>query len=302
MEGKIISLLNSAAMKPGTGEIKKFAGQNEPALDFAQLLEEQKKTLEDPAKGQNKEMVTEEPSKNARGKEDQKGAEALAQKSINDWQKELLPLLRYIQLLAKRHPDTLSPTEKQILNLNEKDLAGGVLKDLPKLLAEKGLKLSSFTQGEMARLLENKNPKELNAFLEQLLREGKNDKGREFTAAQMLIEEKAGLKTSKGQTREDQEIANQLNREEVIRQIVDKLEVRNLERGTKAVLRLNPEFLGDLKVELLIQPDKVTARFQTTSPEVKNLLLEGREELTAALEQKGLKLDGLNAELVEEIS
>lgn len=303
MEDKLISLVNSAGIAPGMAEVKKTPLREEETVNFAQLLNEHKKALE-PQKTSSGQELSSDPvtGKEAKAQEERKKQETSSPQAHLDIQKELLPLLRYMELLGKRHPDTLSPTEKKLLSMEQKVMAGVGLKDLPKILAEKGLRLADLTQGEMARLLDKKNLKEVNAFLEQLLKEGKKEKGREYTAAELLIEDKGGSLSQKAKSKENEQIANQLNREEVIRQIVDKMEIRNLEKGTETVLRLNPEFLGDLKVKLLIEPDKVTAEFHTTSAQVKNLLLENREELTAGLEKKGLRLDDLRAELVEEIS
>jgi flagellar hook-length control protein FliK len=79
------------------------------------------------------------------------------------------------------------------------------------------------------------------------------------------------------------------------------MDVRNFGDKTELQLRLNPEYLGELKMNIVHEDGKMVAKFETTSREVRELLEESFSELNEEFGKKGLKLTGSSVKLVENI-
>lgn len=109
----------------------------------------------------------------------------------------------------------------------------------------------------------------------------------------------AGKDTSAA--KESQEAERNVKREEVIKQILQHVELRNIGNKTELTLKLNPEFLGAMKLRLLMDGDNVTAEFNTVSPAVREAMEESREELNDALKGQGIKVARMNFKLVDKI-
>lgn len=100
---------------------------------------------------------------------------------------------------------------------------------------------------------------------------------------------------------EKAEAERQVKREEVIKQVIDHVELKNFGSKSELTIKMNPEFLGAMKMRLLFEGDKVSAEFNTTSQEVRAALEESSEELAEAMSQKGIKFDKMNVKLVDDI-
>jgi len=101
---------------------------------------------------------------------------------------------------------------------------------------------------------------------------------------------------------EKADAARNVKREEVIRQIIQHVELRNIGNKTELSLKLNPEYLGDMKLKLTKDGDRITAEFQTVSPVVREAIEESREELMSALNEYGIKLSSVRVDLVEDVT
>ncbi len=101
---------------------------------------------------------------------------------------------------------------------------------------------------------------------------------------------------------EKSDAARNIKREEVIRQIIQHVELRNIGNKTELTLKLNPEYLGDMKLKLTKDGDRITAEFQTVSPIVREAIEESREELMSALNDYGIKLSRVKVDLVEDVA
>ncbi len=66
--------------------------------------------------------------------------------------------------------------------------------------------------------------------------------------------------------------------------------------GGTVTLRLNPETLGSLKVQVSTQDAKVIARFEASTDQARQLLLEHVESLRSAMESRGLSVDKIVVE------
>lgn len=90
-------------------------------------------------------------------------------------------------------------------------------------------------------------------------------------------------------------------RKSVIDQILQKIEVRNFQNRTELNLKLNPEYLGELKIKLVHTDEGVRADFETSSKQTRALLRESEEELRTVAGAKGIRLGTMRFTLVEKV-
>ncbi|MCL5036813.1 MAG: flagellar hook-length control protein FliK, partial [Chloroflexi bacterium] len=97
-----------------------------------------------------------------------------------------------------------------------------------------------------------------------------------------------------------EEAEKQVKRQDVIDQIVKHIEVKSLQNQTEVAIKLNPEFLGQLKVKLEFKDGGVSASFDTTSALVREMLDESKDELMETFSGKGIKLSHISVRTVTE--
>ncbi|MFZ4573331.1 MAG: flagellar hook-length control protein FliK [Phycisphaerales bacterium] len=77
--------------------------------------------------------------------------------------------------------------------------------------------------------------------------------------------------------------------------------VQGMREGrTDVVMRLRPESLGPVRIELSIQDERVSARIEAATPAAHELLTESLDHLRSALEARGLSVAGLDVVLAAE--
>lgn len=97
---------------------------------------------------------------------------------------------------------------------------------------------------------------------------------------------------------------------QIINQVIDRFTVnRTLESGN-ITLKLHPEELGELRMEIKVEQDNIKAHITTQNPQVQEILDRHLPRLREALEQQGLNLehmkvtvaseDGSNSQLFQE--
>lgn len=91
------------------------------------------------------------------------------------------------------------------------------------------------------------------------------------------------------------------HRQIIMDQIFTKIDIQNLANKTELQLRLNPEYLGELKLNLVQSKDGLKADFMTTSRVTRDLLAEGEEELRGMAKGKGVRLGALSFKVVENL-
>ncbi|MFN8606570.1 MAG: flagellar hook-length control protein FliK [Vulcanimicrobiota bacterium] len=91
------------------------------------------------------------------------------------------------------------------------------------------------------------------------------------------------------------------DRQSVIDQILQQIEVRNFANRTELHLKLNPEYLGELKVKLVHTDDGIRADFETASRSTRKLLRDGEEELKAQAATKGVRMRSMKVTLVDKV-
>ncbi|WP_291316455.1 flagellar hook-length control protein FliK [Desulfuromonas sp.] len=77
----------------------------------------------------------------------------------------------------------------------------------------------------------------------------------------------------------------------VLDQVIDRLSVNPGERTSRISMRLHPEELGQLKLDLTMEKDGLRAHFQAQSAEVQEILERHLPRLREALQQQGLALE-----------
>ena len=94
-----------------------------------------------------------------------------------------------------------------------------------------------------------------------------------------------------------------MKRKQVIDQIVTHMELRNFANRDEIQLKLNPEYLGDLKIQLTRgEGGEVSAKFVTTSDETREVLNDSKSELRKRVEEKGLRFGSIDVDFVEELA
>jgi len=271
--------------------------------------------------GSNKLVTQKKAEVNAKADELQKHL----QKAIRKRLTKMNPTLNYLYDLMYKNPDALSLAEKNFLGLEQKPELNAGFNELKKLLKSRGLKLSELTFNQMAKLAKCETRSQITAFLDKLAEEKQKsfnrqkdesvqvDKGKEKVATRQAIQRGDTLDKQlntmarlthvmqKDQTEEAEKSARQVKREEVINQIIEHLEVKNIGKKTELTMRLNPEYLGELKMNITYEEGRMVTRFETTSREVKELLKDGMAELKKEFGKKGLKVDRTDVKLVESI-
>lgn len=79
--------------------------------------------------------------------------------------------------------------------------------------------------------------------------------------------------------------------QDLLEQIVKKVEMVNKAFNTEMKIQLKPEFLGRMVIKIAVEEGVVTARFITESHQVKHLLENNLGALRQNLESQGLKVD-----------
>lgn len=91
------------------------------------------------------------------------------------------------------------------------------------------------------------------------------------------------------------------DRKSVIDQIMQQIEVRNFANRTELNFKLNPEYLGELKVKLVHTDEGVRADFETSSRSTRQLLREGEEDLKTQAATKGVRMRSMKVTLVDKV-
>lgn len=90
-------------------------------------------------------------------------------------------------------------------------------------------------------------------------------------------------------------------RQSVIDQIMQQIEVRNFANRTELHMKLNPEYLGELKVKLVHTDDGIRADFETSSKATRAILRECEDDLRTQAAGKGVRMRAMRFTLVEKV-
>jgi len=132
------------------------------------------------------------------------------------------------------------------------------------------------------------------------------DKLREASAAADNLDKLQGTPLSNffGQAAFTEFKPGSMMEKQIMEQVLQKMEINTEKAKSEVAIKLNPEYLGEVKLKMTVDKDKgtVSVNFKTTSRAAKDALkgnLEGLEEAFAAA---GLKMDKFEVSLEDELT
>lgn len=226
----------------------------------------------------------------------------------------------YIHDQMYKNPDTMTMAEKRALNLptnnDSNRLNATEMAEMRAMAAERNINLRDLTAMQLNNADKSvKAENEVNAkeFAKALgEKEGKDGKGAKEAGGAAASEKSEGKVIDKSLAdavmRHAEDAKNaQANsplkrRQQVVNQIVEHMEMRNLANRDELHLKLNPEYLGELKIKLTKgENGEISAQFLTTSDETREVLRDSRSELRTRVESTGLKLGTISIAKVDDL-
>lgn len=219
-----------------------------------------------------------------------------------------------LRKLMTKNIDTMSLAEKQALHVAEfANIDQQNIKSLPQLSLQPQVQSPTSSQagksGKPADLVTGKEASlkvkvaaerndEKTADLNEELRKKEGGKiSSNSNLDQALVKEASFTE----ELRKSNATSQAQDRQSVIDQILQQIEVRNFANRTELHLKLNPEYLGELKVKLVHTDDGIRANFETASRTTRKLLRDGEEELKAQATNKGVRMRSMKVTLVDKI-
>lgn len=233
-------------------------------------------------------------------------------------------LSEYVKNMQSKDPATLSMVEKGAFRVGEfangnNKMAGSPASGLAQMLASQGIDVSGFSPEQIKGLMSRMDTKELgkmmanakiennpNSALAQDEKHLKDLKEKLVQASQNTPVEQQAFNleqlVSAGTSKEAGEAARAEQRRQVMDQILAQIDVRNVANQTEMNLRLNPEYLGEVKITLVHDDEGgVKAMFKTTSKATREVLDENSAELIDQARGKGVRIGSMAVSLVDNI-
>ena len=217
----------------------------------------------------------------------------------------------YLQNIKSKDPAALSMAERQAFRVGE--FASGAKKPMSgvmQMLQGQGIDMTSFSPQQIMSLLSRFDTKELGKMMSQMKALGV--KVDDETVAQLKeqmnnVKEPSNFNiqdfAAAGMPKEAGETARAEQRRAVMDQLLTKIQVRNVANQTEMQLRLNPEYLGEVKISLLHDKEGgVKATFQTTSKLTREILAENKDELMEKARSNGVRIGDMDVEFVDELT
>jgi len=215
------------------------------------------------------------------------------------------------------------------------------LKDLQKLMAQKGITFAQLDQQQLGKLNTTHSKAEVNNFLNQLAKKLRydNDKNDLLTGTELLGDKKevkgekvkeTGKKEQIGDRKEELEAAAEnidkkqgvpLSQffdqaklsefkqgspmeQQIMKQIMDKMEINTEKAKSEVAMKLNPEYLGEVRLNMTVDKEKgtVSVNFKTGTKTAKKALEGNMQSLEAAFSAAGLKLDKFEVSIDDQLA
>lgn len=219
----------------------------------------------------------------------------------------------YLYHIVYKDPATLTIGERQAFHLGQfsRDRVG--LTELQRMLSGRGLNIRDLSFSQLALLTSRSSRHQISGTLDSLLKQGQLDGSRGHlpaagqAAASMHQHLPQSLEQMVGQAAAAQgasrtaQSQRQQQRQSIVDQILAHIEVRNVANQTELNLRLNPEYLGDVRIKLTHSEDGVNAHFETTSRLTRDLLKESGDDLVSQVRSRGIRLGHMDVALVEDV-
>ncbi len=314
MENQLfVSMLGSSAVQQNRDSKSDKVETNSSA--FNSCLEA---ATSDKANTENDVIAKKETRKEAAERQKAEKAEAQAQAKADQAKMTQNPQSMgskaFLYDMMYRNPDTLSMAEKQAMKLDEASKALKMQNAQPKenAGAAKEAPAQAGASNKEATALAGQK------FDELLGKTSKKEEGKQLTteAGQAASGAAKGEKAEKAddsvalnstnkaeETHKTQRLTQTQKRQQVINQIVTHMEIRNFTSRDELTLRLNPEYLGELKIKINRGKDgELSAQFITDSEDTREVLQESRAELREHIEKKGMNLRSIDIEMVDHIA
>ncbi|MEQ8168670.1 MAG: flagellar hook-length control protein FliK [Candidatus Eremiobacterota bacterium] len=214
------------------------------------------------------------------------------------------------------------------------------LKDLQKLMAQRGITFAQLDQQQLGKLSTTHSKTEVNSFLNQLAKKLRyDDKNDHLTGTELLGDKKevkgekvkeTGKKEQLGDRKEELEAAAEnmdkkqgvpLSQffdqaklsefkqgspmeQQIIKQIMDRMEINTEQAKSEVAMKLNPEYLGEVRLNMTVDKEKgtVSVNFKTGTKTAKKALEGNMESLEAAFSAAGLKLDKFEVSIDDQLA
>jgi hypothetical protein len=259
---------------------------------FSKMLEEKTQKMERDSGNANQEIYSDK-----REKEKAEEEERVKRSRMNSGAKPR-GMKDELLALSLKDPSVLSMAQKKTLGGPQEGteaMTQGAEKDArgPGMTLSTGEQSSSRAAGSAAAkdtIIQEKSKDITKGPGMALTQEGQG------TKEQQQVASKAANESEKA------DAARNVKREEVIRQIIQHVELRNIGNRTELSLKLNPEYLGEMRIKLIKDGENITAQFQTVSPVVREAIEESQEELMSTLNEYGVKLNKVKVDLVDEVA
>jgi len=316
-----INLKATQTTTPLASEAKVEEKFKADAPSFSDVLEE-KKTKEEAkeAKEEKRHQILQE--EDNKEEEARKEAERL-QKEVSGVfsDEELSPMQKFIYQLVYQNPSTMGLDQKALLGKGSGQEAlklGEVgLKELQKMLAERGIKLSQLNAKQLMILSTKQSKVEVTYFLDNLMKELQAQKEQESGKLNELARVKKTKKKAQtagailtGQTSLPLEQffqtaklatfkSNTEMERRILSQVLSEMNITQVQNRSEVAIRLNPEYLGEVKLNMTVEGGKVSVNFRTTSRQTRDVLEKNIGELKKAFQDSGLAVGELKVILEE---
>jgi len=330
--GNLVSLVSGSK----TSEATRGKGAANEGDSFAKVLEQQTGKSEKAAE-KTRDVISENKKEDKKGVDARQAAE-LADKlrgRLNSKPGEMTGMANYLYNIVLKSPESLSMAEKQSFKVGEFSAESLDMKEFQKMLNDRGIKLSDMSFSQIAQMTQHNNRGTVTAFLDDIMQKMKEgafekrhpaitpgfsaadfqrtkEEAREQAVEFKLAQESQAVRPdapgvpqaqSFNEARQTQLAAERNEqRENVIKQIIDRMEIRSVGERTEMTLKLNPEYLGELRVQLSTEGGKMSAQFETTSEEVRSLVEDGIHLLRDGFNRRGLTLDQVKATVVDALT
>jgi len=236
-----------------------------------------------------------------------------------------------------------APAGNQMINQGQVGL-----KDLQKLMAQRGISFSQLNSQQMAKLTTIHSRVEVNSFLNELTKEIRSDKDKNINFAgphNMAVDRteqkrekvtQTGDKKNSGMNDDKEKEVEKLQEasgaadkikgapvaeffqnagvsefkqgsameQQIIKQILDKMEIDTEKAKSEVAIKLNPEYLGDVRLNMSVDKDKgtVSINFKTTSRTAKKVLEGNLSSLEETFAAAGLKIENFEVALEDDLA
>jgi len=177
-------------------------------------------------------------------------------------------------------------------NIKELQLEGKNLKDISEVKVDNKLKDKiSFNNLEIKLGKEDNNKyKKINniKFL--------NDKAKQQSQEHILGYEDSNTNKTNNNQNNISKFKSMIKENDVLKQVKDKINIKNLNNKNQVEIKLKPESLGKLKIRLSVESNKLIGKILVENHQVQNYLENNLLDLKNNLVSKGLQVDQFSIE------